>query len=78
MRIGGHVLVAAFAADGPRKCSGLEVERYSPDQLHAQFGGGFRLLRSVSEDHVTPMGTIQKFVYCVCSVEGPKIARNAA
>lgn len=78
MRVGGHVLVAAFAADGPRKCSGLEVERYSPDQLHAQFGGGFRLLRSVSEDHVTPMGTIQKFVYCVCSVEGSKTARHAA
>lgn len=78
MRVGGHVLVAAFAADGPRKCSGLEVERYSPDLLHEQFGDEFRLLRSVSEDHVTPMGTIQKFVYCVCSVEGSKTARNAA
>jgi len=78
VREGGHVLVATFAADGPQKCSGLEVARYSPGELHAQFGDEFRLLRSVSEDHVTPMGTTQKFVYCVCSVEGSKIARHAA
>ena len=78
VRAGGHVLVATFAADGPQKCSGLEVARYSPDELHAQFGDEFRLLRSVSEDHVTPMGTTQKFVYCVCSVEGAELAHHAA
>ena len=78
VRVGGHVLVATFAADGPQKCSGLEVARYSPAELHSQFGEEFRLLKSVSEDHVTPTGTTQKFVYCVCSVEGSKIARHAA
>ncbi len=78
VRVGGHVLVATFAADGPQKCSGLEVARYSPAELHSQFGEEFRLLKSVSEDHVTPTGTTQKFVYCVCSVEGSKFARHAA
>ena len=78
VRVGGHVLVATFATDGPQKCSGLDVARYSPDELHAQFGDEFRLLKSVSEDHITPMGTTQKFVYCVCSVEASNIVRHAA
>jgi len=54
------------------------IGRSSRAELPARAGDQFRLLRSVSEDHVTPMGTTQKFVYCVCSVEGSKIARNAA
>jgi SAM-dependent methyltransferase len=78
VRVGGHVLVATFDADGPQKCSGLEVARYSPVELHAQFGNSFRLIRSVHEDHVTPMGTIQKFVYCLCVVEKGAPARRAA
>jgi ubiquinone/menaquinone biosynthesis C-methylase UbiE len=71
VRKGGHVLVATFDEHGPERCSGLNVIRYSPEELHAQFGAPFRLLRSVHEDHLTPMGTTQKFVYCLCSVMDP-------
>lgn len=67
---GGHVIVASFAPDGPTRCSGLEVVRYSPDTMHRQFGDGFRLLDSVREDHHTPSGKTQAFVYCLCRV-GP-------
>ena len=38
VRPGGHVIVATFALDGPEQCSGLPVARYSPDQLHGEFG----------------------------------------
>jgi ubiquinone/menaquinone biosynthesis C-methylase UbiE len=69
VRVGGHVLVATFDADGPQKCSGLDVVRYSPDALCDEFGASFRLLRSVQETHLTPWGTPQKFVYCVCTVD---------
>ena len=62
---GGHVIVASFAPDGPSKCSGLEVVRYSPDTMHAQFGDGFRLVGSVREEHRTPSGATQAFVYCL-------------
>lgn len=65
---GGHVIVASFAPDGPTKCSGLEVVRYSPDTMHAEFGEGFRLLGSVREEHQTPSGATQAFVYCLCRV----------
>src|SRR5262249_20761732 len=38
---GGLVIVATFAEDGPTKCSGLPVMRYSASELHAQFGEPF-------------------------------------
>jgi SAM-dependent methyltransferase len=69
VRPGGHVIVASFAPEGPSRCSGLEVVRYSPDGLHAEFGAAFRLLDSAREDHRTPGGTVQAFVYCLCRSE---------
>jgi ubiquinone/menaquinone biosynthesis C-methylase UbiE len=66
VRPGGHVLVATFAEAGPERCSGLEVVRYSAEGLHGAFGADFRLLESVEEDHVTPAGVHQAFVYCLC------------
>ena len=66
---GGHVIVATFAEDGPDKCSGLPVMRYSADGLHAEFGAPFTLLRQEREEHHTPFGTIQKFIYCLCRKE---------
>jgi ubiquinone/menaquinone biosynthesis C-methylase UbiE len=64
VRIGGSVIVATFASDGPTKCSGLNVTRYDSEELHRQFGSDFQLLESVREEHRTPAGTIQPFIYC--------------
>ena len=63
---GGHVIVATFAEDGPEKCSGLPVMRYSADALHAEFGAPFTLQQQRREEHHTPSGTVQKFIYCMC------------
>ncbi len=63
---GGHVIVATFAEDGPEKCSGLPVMRYSAEGLYAEFGAPFTLVEQRREDHHTPFGTIQKFIYCMC------------
>jgi ubiquinone/menaquinone biosynthesis C-methylase UbiE len=63
---GGYVIVATFAEDGPTKCSGLPVARYRADELHAEFGDPFTLLRHEKESHRTPFGTVQQFVYCHC------------
>jgi len=63
---GGHVIVATFAEDGPDKCSGLPVVRYSPDKLHAAFGESFSLLNHKKEAHHTPSGTVQRYIYCYC------------
>jgi SAM-dependent methyltransferase len=66
---GGHVLVATFAEDGPEYCSGLPVVRYSAEGLHSEFGTDFQLVRSEHEDHRTPGGAEQSFLYCLCRRE---------
>lgn len=66
---GGHVIVATFAEDGPEKCSGLPVVRYSAAGLHTEFGAPFTLVQQEREDHHTPFGTVQSFIYCLCRKE---------
>ncbi|MFC1574997.1 class I SAM-dependent methyltransferase, partial [Gemmatimonadota bacterium] len=60
---GGHVIIAAFALDGPLKCSGLEVVRYDPESLQSALGPEYHLRGSVREAHNTPTGGTQSFVY---------------
>jgi len=63
---GGLVLVAGFGPEGPTRCSGLEVVRYGPDELFAQFGADFERVATSTEVHTTPWGAAQPFVYCLC------------
>jgi trans-aconitate methyltransferase len=51
---GGHAIIAAFAIDGPEKCSGLPVHRYDAAGLAGELGEGFELLDSRRHDHSTP------------------------
>lgn len=62
---GGLALVATFAEDGPTRCSGLDVVRYSVSGLDAVFGPEFHLLESRREEHRTPGGAVQPFNYCL-------------
>jgi SAM-dependent methyltransferase len=66
VRPGGHVIVATFAEDGPTECSGLPVMRYDAHGLHDEFGAPFELLGHEHEEHVTPAGRVQSFLYCFC------------
>jgi SAM-dependent methyltransferase len=63
---GGHVIVATFAEDGPTECSGLPVVRYSAGELHSEFGETFTLVSHEKEEHHTPLGKVQQFLYCYC------------
>jgi len=66
LKPGGHIVVATFGPQGPERCSGLEVMRYSADDLHGQFGSPFEKVASCEEIHRTPWGSEQEFVYCYC------------
>jgi len=65
----GKVIISTFGPDGPLKCSGLPIVRYDHDSLHDEFGSAFALLEHGKEDHKTPDGSIQKFIYCYCRLE---------
>ena len=61
--VGRHAVIATFAPEGPEKCSGLDVRRYSGLTLGSELGDSFQLLKTVPETHVTPGGKRQAFQY---------------
>ena len=63
LREGGSLILATFAPDGPDKCSGLPVMRYSPGTMGDVLGEGFRLVESIKEMHSTPWNSQQAFSY---------------
>ena len=65
LRSSGIFIISTFAEDGPLKCSGLEIVRYSKDELIHRVGDEFELLEFCKEEHVAPHGLEQKFNYWV-------------
>lgn len=56
--------IATFSEHGPAKCSGLEVTRYSEELLQLRLHPNFRKLGCTEEEHMTPFGTKQMFLFC--------------
>jgi SAM-dependent methyltransferase len=65
VRVGGSLIVATFADDGPTRCSGLPVHRYSAVELAAAYATHFELVHDERELHVTPSGAVQPFTWVV-------------
>jgi SAM-dependent methyltransferase len=63
LKPGGSAVIATFAPDGPEKCSGLPVRRYSPEMLAAELGAEFSLVDARTHRHYTPWGAVQSFQY---------------
>jgi trans-aconitate methyltransferase len=59
----GHVVMATFGPAGPTRCSGLPVARYGAAALTAAFGDRAALVSSRLEQHRTPSGASQQFLY---------------
>jgi SAM-dependent methyltransferase len=62
---GGHLIIASFADDGPKRCSDLDVCRYNAASMAAELGEGFSLVNQARETHSTPWNTSQAFFYGV-------------
>ena len=63
LKLDGSVIIATFALDGPERCSGLRVVRYSPETLAATLGDEFELMEARPYQHVTPWGAGQSLQY---------------
>ena len=64
LKLNGNLIIATFGLDAPRKCSGITVVRYSPENLDNEMGDNFNLVETILEDHVTPSGVKQDFIFC--------------
>ena len=63
LRPAGHFILATFGPQGPRRCSGLDVRRYAVEDVTTLLGRGFELRKHLLEDHRTPAGVSQQFLY---------------
>ena len=62
-RSGSHIVIATFSPDGPESCSGLQVQRWSQEDLAKLFADSCSVLRSGERSHVTPWGSTQSFTW---------------
>jgi SAM-dependent methyltransferase len=65
LKVGGYVIIATFAMDGPERCSGLPVVRYDSVSLGKTLGQAFELVEHRWHDHATPCGLDQLFQFSV-------------
>ena len=63
LRPRGALILGTFAEDGPERCSGLPVQRWSAEALAAELGPELRLIESLREDHRTPWDAVQPFTW---------------
>lgn len=62
--VAGFLIIGTFSTSGPTKCSGLEISQYSDETLQNVYKNGFEKINCAYDDHTTPFGTKQNFVFC--------------
>ncbi len=65
LREGGHVLLAEFSSEGATRCAGLDVHRYSLDEMTERLGEDFVLLRHEHYTYVNPFGDERPYLYAL-------------
>jgi hypothetical protein len=55
--------IGTFSENGPNKCSGIEIRKYSTTDLTQLFENHFEALESFNETHPTPFDTSQDFSF---------------
>jgi SAM-dependent methyltransferase len=66
-----NLVLGTFSTNGPLKCSGLEITQYDETSLSELFEAeGFKRIETKREDHMTPFGTTQNFVFASFSKVG--------
>lgn len=62
---GGYVLLAEFSTNGAAKCAGLELHRYSVDELSARLGNEFELVKQEDYTFINPFGDPRPYIYAL-------------
>jgi len=59
----GYVLIAVFAENGGKKCSGLPLQLYSVEKLQDKLGRNFKLIESFNYTFINPSGGERPYIY---------------
>jgi hypothetical protein len=63
--VASYMVIGTFSDDGPKKCSGLEIQQYNQASMTELFSGDFDINPCITENHTTPFNTTQNFIFCV-------------
>ena len=63
LNVEANLIIATFSENGPLKCSGLEVSRYSESSITDLLSNDFELISSEISVHNTPFNTTQEFLF---------------
>jgi len=64
LNISGKLVIGTFSENGPQKCSGIKVTRYSEKKMTETFQNYFKKIECLIIEHKTPFNTIQNFIFC--------------
>ena len=60
----GKLVIGTFSENGPQKCSGIKITRYSEKKMTETFQNYFKKIDCLIIDHKTPFNTTQNFIFC--------------
>ena len=61
----GHLVLGTFSAQGPKKCSGIDITQYTETTMSALFTERFEKVTCIYVNHPTPFNSMQHFIFCV-------------
>lgn len=62
---GGYVLLAEFSTTGVSRCAGLELHRYSIDEMNMRMGAEFQLVEYEDYTYINPFGDPRPYIYAL-------------
>ncbi len=65
IRPGGRALLAEFSTKGAPKCAGLELHRYSVEEMTERMGPEFALITHEDYTYINPFGEPRPYVYAL-------------
>ncbi len=65
LKVGGYVLFAEFSSNGATKCAGLNLHRYSLEELKDRCSDNFKLIKHDYYTFKNPGGDERPYIYCL-------------
>jgi len=65
VKVGGYALFAEFAPHGALQCAGLNLHRYSAEELAERLGSGFQRIDHFDYTYVNPNGDPRPYTYAL-------------
>ncbi|GJQ59630.1 MAG: class I SAM-dependent methyltransferase [Candidatus Scalindua sp. AMX11] len=65
IRPGGYALLAEFSTTGAPKCAGLELHRYSVEEMTERMGPQFALVKYEHYIYINPLGDPRPYIYAL-------------